>query len=111
MRKYFYDLMRLKKLTVVYELLKMNYNLVGHTAFDDKFVFSQLEMDLISLKMKGKQWEIEQKLLIPVEEKDSPDHPGSEIKRPTSEVGPSQKSSDNISQLKPQLISLCHQLS
>lgn len=53
-RVYFFELMRIKKLSEVCAELKRNYDPVDPTAYDDHVVFSQLDMDLIGLQSKVK---------------------------------------------------------
>lgn len=83
-REYFYELTRLRKLTVTCGLLKVNYDPSSTSAFDDYVVFSQLDMDLISLQAKIKFWEQDQKLFDLIDE--SPEHEDSPVISPTSEA-------------------------
>lgn len=59
--------MRIKKLTAICEKLKKNYDPSYPTANDDRETFTQLDSNLISLQMKVKVWEMNQRMYIPVE--------------------------------------------
>lgn len=59
-KEYFYDLMRIKKLSAVCEGLKKNYDPTCPTVHDDRTTFTELDTDLISLQRKVEFWEMDQ---------------------------------------------------
>lgn len=63
-RTYFFDLMRIKRLSELCIELKQNYNPTRPTAYDDRVVFTQLDMDLTSLQSQVKFWKMDQQLYI-----------------------------------------------
>lgn len=63
-REYFFDLVRINRLSNICAKRRQNYDPVSSTAVDDRAVCTQLETDLLSLQMKVKQWEQGQELYI-----------------------------------------------
>lgn len=70
-RQYLYYLIRIKKLSVICDELKKNYDPTCLNSHDDRATFTQLDTNLISLHTKVKFWKMDQKLFVPVESKKS----------------------------------------
>lgn len=60
--EYFFDLMRIKKLSEVCAKLKRNYYPTGPTTYNDRGTFIQLNMDVFFLQCKVIFWKIDQQL-------------------------------------------------
>lgn len=55
----FFELMCVRRLSEIWAELKKYYDPVGPTTYNDLVVFTQLDMDLISLQAKVKFWEMD----------------------------------------------------
>lgn len=64
MRKYLFNLMRVKKLTTLCEELQRKYNPTDSTSYYDRAILTQLHNDLTVLQSTAKVWEEDQELLI-----------------------------------------------
>lgn len=68
---YFFDLMRIKKLSEVCVELKKKYDPTGPTEYDERATFTQLEMDLVNFEVQSQILEMDQQLYLPVDSSNS----------------------------------------
>lgn len=61
--------MKIKKFTAICADHRHNYDPQFPTTYDDIVVINQLDMDLVSLKMKVKVWEDDNEIVFPSETK------------------------------------------